>query len=68
MVFFLNEKAIVIRNVSQNKGGTNAGLEQTKNNLQNRSDTKVLYVTKGFLKNLARMKNVMRTQIKKNDC
>ena len=41
---------------------TNAFLEQTRNNLENLSDTKVLYVTKGCLKNLARAKSALRAQ------
>ena len=41
---------------------TNAFLKQTKNNLKNLSDTKVLYVTKGCLQNLARAKSALRAQ------
>ena len=41
---------------------TNAFLEQTMNNLENLSDTKVLYVTKDCLRNLARTKNATRAQ------
>ena len=41
---------------------TNAFLEQIKNILENLSDTKVLYLTKGCLENLARAKNEMRAQ------
>ena len=41
---------------------TNAFLDQIKNILENLLDAKVLYVTKGCLKNLARAKNEMRVQ------
>lgn len=41
---------------------SNAFLEQMRNNLENMSDTKVLYVIKGCLKNLALAKNAMRAQ------
>ena len=45
---------------------TNAFLEQTRNNLENLSDTKVLYVTKGYPKNLARAKSALRARNLKN--
>ena len=41
---------------------TNAFLEQARNNLENLSDTKVLYVIKGCLENLARAKSALRAQ------
>ena len=44
---------------------TNVLLEQIKENLENLSDTKVLCVTKGCLKNLVRAKNAMRAQNRK---
>ena len=40
----------------------NPFLEKIMNNLENLSDTKVLYVIKSCLKNLARVKNAMRAQ------
>ena len=41
---------------------SNAFLEQTRNNLENLSETKVLYVTKGCLEKLARAKSALRAQ------
>ena len=37
-------------------------LEQARKNLENLSDTKVLYVTKGCLENLARVKSALRVR------
>ena len=45
---------------------TNAFLEQTRNNLENLSDTKVLYMTKCYLKNLSRAKSALRARNLKN--
>ena len=41
---------------------TNAFLDQTRNNLENLSDAKVLYMIKGCPKNLARAKSALRAQ------
>jgi len=45
---------------------TNAFLQQIRNSLKHLSNSKVLYVTKDCLKNLARARNAMYAQKRKN--